>query len=245
MTIQELIDLGKKAKENSEYDVMHHKICKNDECYKWAAMACRFLEQNFPQDNDTIRFQELVKELITSLHSENIFDQMIGIMEAVKDIESVERNDDIENIIYKICNNFNRFDINIKRRHDERQTIKINDEYDLQDALYSILKLFIEDVRKEDYVPSYGGKNSRVDFLIPSLNLAIETKMTNSNLKDKELGEQLFIDIGRYKGNKKINKLIFFVYDKNEVLINVSGIKNDIENMSTNELEIKVYICPN
>ena len=245
MTIQELIDLGKKAKEKSEYDMMYQKVCKNEECYKWSSMACRFLEQNFPKDNDTIRFQELVKELRTSLYSENVFDEMIGIMEAVKNIDTVNKDEDIEGIISKICNNFNRFDVNIKRRHDGRETIKIKDEYDLQDALFSILKLFIEDIRKEDYVPSYGGKNSRVDFLIPSLNLAIETKMTNSNLKDKELGEQLFIDIGRYKGNKKINKLIFFVYDKNEVLINVSGIKNDIENMSTNELEIKVYICPN
>lgn len=245
MTVQELINQGKKAKENSKNDAMGHKICKNQECYKWSSIACRFLEQNFPKDNDTMRFQQLVIELRTSLHSDYIFDEMIGILEAVKNIDTINKDEDIESLIYKICNNFNRFDVNIKRRHENRETIRIKDEYDLQDALFSILKLFIEDIRKEDYVPSYGGKNSRVDFFIPKLNLAMETKMTNSNLKDKELGEQLLIDIGRYKGNKDIKELIFFIYDKNEFLTNVAGIKNDIENISTNELKIKVYICPN
>lgn len=245
MTIQELIDTGKKAKENSSYDLMGHKICKGEECYEWSSLACRFLEQHYPKEKDTVRFQHLVEELRTSLQSDFIFDEMIGILKAVKTIETIPQNIDVDELIYKICNNFNRFDINIKRRYNNRNTIEIQDEYDLQDSLFAILKLFIEDIRKEDYVPSYCGKNSRVDFFIPELKVAIETKMTNNNLKDKEIGEQLLIDIGRYKGNPNIKKVIFFIYDKNAFITNPHGILKDIEKMSTNELEIKVYISPN
>lgn len=245
MDIKELIDLGKKAKENSSCDIIGQKICKNEECYKWSSTACRFLEQYYPKDKDTSRFQYLVNELRTSLDSEYIFDEMIGILEAVKTIKTTKKDMDIENIIYKICNNFNRFDTNIKRRYNGRVTLEINDEYDLQDSLLAILKLFIEDIRKEDYVPSYGGGNSRVDFFIPDLKTAIETKMTNKHLKDKEIGDQLLIDIGRYRGNPEIKKVIFFIYDKNTFISNVYGIINDIEKMSTDELEIKVYISPN
>lgn len=245
MDIQELIDLGKKTKMSCDNNIYGSKICKNEECYKWSSMACRFLEQNFPNDKDSERFQELVKDLRTSLSSENVFDEMIGILEAVKTIKNIKKDIDFENIIYKICNNFNRFDTNIKRRYNGRNTIEINDEYDLQDSLLAILKLFIADVRKEDYVPSYGGGNSRVDFFIPELKMAIETKMTNNNLKDKELGEQLLVDIGRYRGNSDIAKVIFFIYDKKELISNLHGLINDIEKMSTSELEIKVYISPN
>ena len=38
-----------------------------------------------------------------------------------------------------------------------------------------------------------------MDFLLKDDEISIEVKMTRDGLKDKELGEQLIIDIAKYK----------------------------------------------
>lgn len=54
-------------------------------------------------------------------------------------------------------------------------------------------------MRPEEWVPSYAGGNKRMDFLLKDANIAIEVKMTREKLKEKEVGEQLLIDIANYK----------------------------------------------
>jgi hypothetical protein len=172
------------------------------------------------------------------------FNTLIGILKAFKEYPPIPIKVDIMPLIKDICLNFLKFDINIRRRYGYRETIKINDEYDLQDALHSILKLFINDIRPEDYVHSYAGGNSRVDFLLPEYNLIIETKMTNSALHDKQVGEQLIIDIERYKQKKNINHLACFVYDKEANISNPSGLIDDLEKLSDEKMRVSVFISP-
>ncbi|MBZ4359524.1 hypothetical protein LAM19_25050, partial [Mycobacterium tuberculosis] len=76
-----------------------------------------------------------------------------------------------------------------------RQTIEINDEYDVQDLFHALLKIHFEDVRPEEYTPSYAGSSTRVDFLLKNEKIIIELKKTRKNLKQKEVGEQLIVDI--------------------------------------------------
>lgn len=54
----------------------------------------------------------------------------------------------------------------MKKRHDKRPSIDINDEYDVQDILHTFLKLHFDDIRPEEWTPSYAGSASRVDFLL-------------------------------------------------------------------------------
>ena len=102
----------------------------------------------------------------------------------------------------ELQNIFNRFFAVAKqpqRRHDNRDTLSIKDEYGVQDLLNSLLLLHFEDVRPEEWTPSYAGGSKRMDFLQKDSEIAIEVKMTRKALKDKELGEQLIIDIANYK----------------------------------------------
>jgi len=161
----------------------------------WLMLAIRFVESNFPNDTDSIRFRKIAEQANGCGIDE--FNTLKAILKAFNEFPPIPVRIAIMPIIKDICTNFNKFDINIRRRYSGRETIKINDEHDLQDALHSILKLFINDIRPEDYIPSYAGGNSRVDFLLPEYNLLIETKMTNSALRDKQVGEQLIIDIER------------------------------------------------
>jgi len=131
----------------------------------------------------------------------------------------------------------------LRNRHENRTTLEIKDEYDVQDLLHSLLLVHFDDVRPEEYTPSYAGGTSRMDFLIKDINTVIETKMTRENLKDKKLGEELIIDIEKYAKHLDCEKLYCFVYDSKEFINNPKGLEKDLSNNS-DEIEVKTIIVP-
>jgi len=116
----------------------------------------------------------------------------------------------------------------LRQRHDDRAPFLINDEYDLQDVLHAILRGLFDDVRAEEYSPSYAGGASRVDFLLKNEKLAIEVKLASSRLRDKQVGEQLLVDIGRYREHPDCQTLVCFIYDPTGQLRNPSGLEVDL-----------------
>jgi hypothetical protein len=119
----------------------------------------------------------------------------------------------------------------------------IEDEYDVQDLLHSLLRLFFDDVRPEPCTPNYAGGNSRMDFLLKKESIGIETKKTRDTLGQKELGDQLIIDIKRYQKYPDCRTLICFVYDPEGNIANPNGIENDL-NRQEGDLSVKVLIMP-
>lgn len=131
--------------------------------------------------------------------------------------------------IFNMCERFHLVARQLRDRHDGRETIDIEDEYDVQDLFNSLLRLYFDDIRPEEYTPSYAGKNSRVDFLIKQERIFIEIKKTRKGLTDKEVGEQLLIDIARYADHPDCEQLVCFVYDPDGRMNNAAGLINDIE----------------
>ena len=68
----------------------------------------------------------------------------------------------------------------------------MDDEYDVQDLMHAILRLHFDDVRPEEWTPSYAGKSSRIDFLLPGERTIIEVKMTRHGLGQKEVADERF-----------------------------------------------------
>ena len=130
----------------------------------------------------------------------------------------------------------------LRNRHDNRDTISISDEYDVQDLLHALLLIFYDDVRPEEWTPSYAGGALRMDFLLKEIDTVIEVKKTRPSMTSKDLGEQLIIDIEKYQTHPNCKQLCCFVYDPEGILGNPMGIKNDLE--STHEGFLKVYIKP-
>lgn len=127
-----------------------------------------------------------------------------------------------------ICERFHKVAHSLRNRHNGRQTLVIEDEYDVQDLFGSLLKLFFDDVRAEEYVPSYAGGASRTDFLLPNEGLVIEIKKTRKSMKDADLGEQLIVDLERYRSHPQCHYIVCFVYDPEELLVNPDGITHDL-----------------
>ena len=108
------------------------------------------------------------------------------------------------------------------------QVHTIKDEKQLQVLVEAVLRLVFDDVRAEDYVPSRGGGNSRVDFVLPEEGVVIETKMTRASLTANKLGEELLIDAGRYPRHPDCRAILAFVYDPERRLVNPRGLERDL-----------------
>ncbi len=131
----------------------------------------------------------------------------------------------------------------LRERHDLRPTLDVSDEYDVQDLFHALLTLSFDDIRKEEWAPSYAGGASRMDFLLPELELVVEIKKTRPSLSTKELGEQLIVDIAKYKKHPMCRTLYCIVYDPDGRVANPRGVESDL-NTDETDLAVRVMIVP-
>jgi len=131
----------------------------------------------------------------------------------------------------------------IRGRHDNRPTLDVADEYDVQDLFHALLNISFDDIRKEEWSPSYAGGSSRMDFLLPELEAVVEMKMMRKTLSTKQLGEELIIDIAKYKKHPQCRTLFCFVYDPEGRIINPRGVESDL-NSQQPEMTVSVSIVP-
>ena len=116
----------------------------------------------------------------------------------------------------------------LRKRHGDRDTLNVQDEYDLQDLLHSLLKINFDDIRPEEYTSSYAGSTSRMDFLLPDEEIVVETKMTRQSLNNKKLSRELLEDRERYQKHANCRILYCLVYDPDERINNPRGFEEDM-----------------
>lgn len=153
-----------------------------------------------------------------------------------------ERNDIA--LLETILDRFHLVAKQLRHRYDGREPLDIKDEYDVQDLLHALLRLYFDDIRTEEWNPNYAGASTRSDFLLKSEQIVIEVKKTRTNLKAKQLGEQLIIDIAKYKEHPDCKTLYCFVYDPDGYITNPRGIENDLNKSSDKSFKVKVTIVP-
>jgi REase_DpnII-MboI len=133
-----------------------------------------------------------------------------------------------------------------QRRSDNKQprpTLRISDEYDVQDLLHALLKIDFDDIRNEDPVPSHAGAASRTDFSLRKYGIVIEVKMTRKGLADGEIGKQLLVDIERYQKYPDCKYLIAFIYDPGRHVKNPAGLTGDLTG-KTGKITVEVMLRP-
>ena len=239
MTIEELISQGESLLASKTSDSLGFEHVPYQRYDEWKRMALMFCQQFYP-DHPQL---EIMAQHATANNQNYHCQAIVSILKAFKEIRPTKQAVDYEHIVDLIFNHFNRCAQRLKRRHNMRPTIEINDEYDVQDLLEALLKLHFDDVRAEEWTPSYAGGANRIDFLLKEEEIAIEVKMTRDNLKDKEVGEQLIIDIAKYRAHPNCKVLYCFVYDPNRVIRNPTGLTRDLEKLGA-DFKVKVYIRP-
>ena len=182
--------------------------------------------ENFSSEQLQNKYLNWLKE------ADNFLNRLIWELEQNK-WESIE-------ILENVFNRFTYVVSQLRRRYSNRSTLKINDEYDVQDLLHALLKIYFDDIRNEETNPSFAWASSRADFLLKDEKIVIEVKCTKSLQKDKNIGEQIILDSSKYKDHPDCEMLVCFVYDPENFIKNPKGLEKDLEN--TEDLDVKVYI---
>lgn len=245
MSLKDIIEQGSSFKIDAENDFNNDPSWINDsnldKYQQWEHCTSMYLKDKYPNNETYIKFSEL-----TGNNRIDILDKQLNLLKALLSYTNEESSQDSDNnvIIESVFNNFNDFITQTSKRYDNRNSFFIiNDEYDVQDILHSIFKLFYKDIEKEFVIPKFAGSSTRIDFVLNNRQIGIEVKMTRDGLNDKQLCDQLLLDIDRYFSLNTLKTLYCFIYDPDKRITNPYLIKRDIENKSSNENTIKVFIC--
>lgn len=122
---------------------------------------------------------------------------------------------DARSLIIGILNEFSNGVVKIsKDRRKGHPEFLIEDEYDVQDLLYLILKTIFPTLKEEDPTPRVGHKSNRIDLILREEGILIEVKMIKEkDSNEKKFVEELKVDIQSYYECKWLKHLICFVYD--------------------------------
>jgi hypothetical protein len=127
----------------------------------------------------------------------------------------VQSNETVDSTLLKICDRFHRAVAHLTGRRKGKHSIDFSDEYDVQDVFGTIIKCCYDDVRDEEWTPSYAGGASRIDFVIKDIETAAELKRARPS---QAIADELILDIARYSKNQEVKKLVCFVYDPEGLL---------------------------
>lgn len=216
------------------------KGTRHSQDFEDISYSLNFFSSGTPDSRFEAAYRQGVSTSITVI--ESFVDEIEEYWKEEKDETQVVELGAVEKIKL-IIDRFHQIARQLRARYSDRPTIEIEDEYDVQDLFHGLLKLYFDDVRAEEYTPSYAGSASRVDFLLKQEQIVIEIKKTRKNLGAKEVGEQLIIDSQRYQSHPNCGQLICFVYDPEGRVANPRGIENDLTK-EMNGVPVVVYITP-
>ena len=130
--------------------------------------------------------------------------------------------------VERICRGFGEFLVPLAQRQHGRPPIVPEDEYDVQDFLHGVLRVFFDDVRPEDFAPERAGGRSRIDFVLKTERIVVEAKMTRPSLGASKVGAQLIVDIERYRSHPDCDALVALVYDPERHIPNRRTLEADL-----------------
>jgi len=210
----------------------------------WETRCLNLIEEIFTKESDYYKnIHTSFRYPNTNIHRHYGMEILKSAKKDLPILPKAESNLEPLSFIEQMCSRFHLIVRQLRDRHNNRPTLDVNDEYDVQDLMHSLLKMRFEDIRPEEWTPSYAGGSSRMDFLLKNEGIVIETKKTRRGLGSKELGDQLIIDIDRYKIYPDVKLLFCFIYDPEGRMTNPEGLEKDLTRI-IDEIAVKVLVAP-
>ena len=249
--LDELILKGQEFSfQNNYYSAHGERYSRaSDNLLAWIARVEDYVVHNYGENSAPFKLYQTLNRNYLNGNYENDFNKQLSILHAVlkacKEIpvRKTQVSYSTQTQLNNLLDRFHEIVKQLRNRYNSRSTLDVNDEYDVQDLLHSLLKLYFYDIRKEEWTPSYAGGSSRMDFLLKEEKTVIEVKKTRAGLGDKELGKQLIEDKAKYQAHQDCKKLICFVYDPEGRIINPKGIQNDL-NSAQEDFVVEIIIKP-
>lgn len=215
----------------------------------WENRCLNLVEKTFGKDSDY--YKSMKKRFGKSVDTQRVYGLEI-LNSAKKDYETLfptirieEQEGGLEPLLFleRLCVRFHLIARQLRERYDERQTLDVNDEYDVQDLMHGLLRINFDNIRKEEWTPSYAGSCSRMDFLLKNEGIVVEAKKTREGLTPKILADQLIVDIERYQAHPDCKILLCFIYDPEGRLASPEALEQDLSKPHGN-IEVKVLVSP-
>jgi|WetSurMetagenome_2_1015567.scaffolds.fasta_scaffold273587_1 hypothetical protein len=153
--------------------------------------------------------------------------------EEFKNLNNDFEVDDALSNIQNILNRFHSLTKSVTERRKGKTPYSIEDEYDVQDLLFSIFKSHYQYADRESPASSVGKGSTVIDIVIPEHSIVIEIKIIKETSKEKSIIEELKIDFESYFTHKACKNLIAFIYDPNTVIKDPDKIINDLSGNRT------------
>ena len=191
----------------------------------WIARAKKLLEDSYGKESDYYKDFNDKKRIAWSSNYQSLVKHYKPIFDAAREdlahsvtAQTMATEHAELDLIINILNKFPAFCRQLKKRYNDRTPLEINDEYDVQDLVHALLLLH-----------SFAGSSSRQDFLLKKEKIVIEVKKTRRFLGANKIGEELLIDMARYRAHPDCETLVCFVYDPEGWVTNPKGVIDDLE----------------
>lgn len=202
----------------------------------WIARAKKLLEDSYGKESDYYKDFNDKKRIAWSSNYQSLVKHYKPIFDAAREdlahsvtAQTMATEHAELDLIINILNKFPAFCRQLKKRYNDRTPLEINDEYDVQDLVHALLLPHFDDIRPEEGSPSFAGSSSRQDFLLKKEKIVIEVKKTRRFLGANKIGEELLIDMARYRAHPDCETLVCFVYDPEGWVTNPKGVIDDLE----------------
>jgi hypothetical protein len=146
-------------------------------------------------------------------------------------------------VIERLCSRFHLVARQLRLRRGNRETLRVEDEADVQDLLRALLVLDHEDIRPIAWTPEYAGGTPRADFLLKLEQVVIEARLARGGWQAAELRQELAVDIRAHTQLPDCKTLVCFVYDPEGRIANPRAIEEELSG-DRDGLAVRVIIAP-
>ncbi len=116
----------------------------------------------------------------------------------------------------------------LNTRRSTGAKLNLHAESDVQDAIYIMLRPWITDLIYENPTDKIGNRFAIKDFLSKSCKTIVEAKFIRNEIHGKSITKELHDDIEIYRHHPHCDHLIFFIYDPDSLIPDVSAIRREM-----------------
>jgi hypothetical protein len=131
-------------------------------------------------------------------------------------------------LVMQVLNGFPAASRVLSERQRGRPPYVIENEYDVQDLLFAMLRSVFEDARREDWTPKLAGASKRIDVVVPSVDVVVEAKFVRDVRHAKKVGDELRVDFESYHSHPHCKHLIALVHDPSQHLPDAEQFGNEL-----------------
>ncbi len=141
--------------------------------------------------------------------------------------------------IRRICLRFHQVTRQLRRRGEERATIEVEDQRDVQDLLEILLSVEFDEIRTLEWAPPYLDGARRTDLVIPQEGIVISVRRTRPGAGSKLIAEHIAADARHYMAEPSCKTLFCFVYDPEGRIGNPQSLeKEQTQNLKGTQVEV-------